>query len=269
MSDLPTPQTPEGQAALAAVLAEPARALVAMDYDGTVAPIVDRPEAAVGHPRAAGALRALAAVVGRVAIVTGRPAADAVRLGGLADVSGLVVLGHYGLERWSGGHVDAPHPHPGVAAARHALTALVAEGPDGLFLEEKGLSVALHSRRTADPAAALAAAGPRVEQVAAETGLIVTPGRHVLELRPADTDKGAALRALAAETPTSVVVFIGDDVGDLAAVAALREMDLPALVVCSDSVESPPELRERSDLVVAGPPGVVSFLESLAKEIVS
>ena len=269
MSRLPTPHTRAGRAALAAILAAPRRALFALDYDGTLAPIVDRPEDAVAHPRATAALRALAPMVGQVAIITGRPAADAVRLGELADVPGLLVLGHYGLERWDAGRVDTPQTHPGVAAARSGIIALAANGPPGLVVEDKGHSVALHSRRAADPASALAAVRTRVDQLAGETGLIVAPGRFVLELRPPDTDKGAALRALVAEMSPQSAVFIGDDLGDLAAVAALREMDVAGLVVCSDSVEAPPELRAQADLVVAGPAGVVTFLESLAKEIVS
>ncbi|HEY9375602.1 MAG TPA: trehalose-phosphatase, partial [Jiangellaceae bacterium] len=152
---------------------------------------------------------------------------------------------------------------------RSGITALAANGPPGLVVEDKGHSVALHSRRAADPASALAAVRTRVDQLAVETGLIVAPGRFVLELRPPDTDKGAALRALVAEMSPQSAVFIGDDLGDLAAVAALREMDVAGLVVCSDSVEAPPELRAQADLVVAGPAGVVTFLESLAKEIVS
>jgi trehalose 6-phosphate phosphatase len=269
VSSLPTPQTAGGRAALAALLDEPARALLAIDYDGTLAPIVDQPERAVAHPRAASALGALAELVGRVAIVTGRAAADAVRLGALSGIPGLVVLGHYGLERWSDGRVSTPSTHPGVPAARRGAAALVADGPAGLFLEDKGHSVAVHSRRAADPAGALAVIRPRVEQLARDSGLVVTPGRYVLELRPADTDKGTALGALVAESDPTVVVFIGDDVGDLAAVTALRAWDIKGLVVCSDSEESPPQFREQADLVVTGPRGVVEFLESLAKEIVS
>jgi trehalose 6-phosphate phosphatase len=269
VSVLPNPRTAAGRAALTAVIADPGRALVALDYDGTVAPIVDRPEDAVAHPGAAAALRAVAGAGTRVAIVSGRPAEEAVRLGGLAAVPGLVVLGHYGLDRWSEGRVDAPHPHPGVAAARRAVAAMVAEGPAGLALEDKGHSVALHSRRAADPAGALAALRLRVDQLARQTGLVVTPGRYVLELRPADTDKGTALRGLVAELAVTSVVFIGDDLGDIPAVRAVREMDVAGLVVCSDSVESPPELREQADLVVPGPAGVVAFLESLARLIVS
>ncbi len=91
----------------------------------------------------------------------------------------------------------------------------------------------------------------------------------VLELRPAGADKGGALRTLVAETAPSVVVFIGDDLGDLAAFDAVDEMradGLPGLLVCSGSSEET-ALAERADLVVDGPPGVVALLEALADEL--
>jgi trehalose 6-phosphate phosphatase len=92
----------------------------------------------------------------------------------------------------------------------------------------------------------------------------VAPGRYVLELRPPGTDKGVALRALVAEAGARSVVFLGDDLGDLPAVAALRELDVAGLVVCSDSDETPDVLRLEADLVVDGPPGVIAFLDALA-----
>lgn len=264
MNRLPLPDTPAGRSALGAFLSDPAHALVALDFDGTLSPIVERPEEAYAHPGAAGALVALAASVGRVAILTGRPAAEAVRLGGLHDVAGLVVLGHYGLERWAGGELTTPDPNPGVAAARAAAARLVADAPEGVALEDKGHSVAVHTRRAADPAAALAAVRPSVERIARRVGLEVAPGRYVLELRPPGVDKGAALRSLVVETGARSVVFAGDDVGDLPAVAVLRRLDVAGLVVCSDSPESPDLLRRAADLVVDGPAGVVEFLGELA-----
>jgi len=94
--DGPTPDgpTPDGRAGLDALLADPRHALVAADYDGTLAPIVARPQDARPQPGALPALSALAGEVGTVAVITGRPAADAVALGGLDTVPGLVVLGH-------------------------------------------------------------------------------------------------------------------------------------------------------------------------------
>ncbi|MBD0292369.1 MAG: trehalose-phosphatase [Jiangellaceae bacterium] len=267
MSGLPVPRTSSGRRALDAVLAAPARTLVALDYDGTLAPIVERPEDAVAAPGAADALRALAPLVGLVAVITGRPAADAVRLGGFADVPSLVVLGHYGLERWSGGEITTPTTHSAVPHARVAAAMIVAGAPSGVWLEDKGHSVAIHTRGAAEPAAALETVRRPVEQLAKTTGLLVTPGKFVLELRPPGTDKGGTLRAVVAETGPAAVVFAGDDLGDLAAVGALRELPVPGLVICSDSAETPAALRDDADLVVAGAAGVVEWLMSLAAKI--
>src|SRR5699024_12244866 len=84
--------------ALAPAIAAPGDTLVAVDFDGTLAPIVSRPAEARALPGTADVLTAVAHRVAQVAIITGRPAADAVALGELAAVPGLVILGHYGLE---------------------------------------------------------------------------------------------------------------------------------------------------------------------------
>src|SRR5512147_1499375 len=100
---LPTPSTPPGRDGLAALLAKPRAAVVGLDFDGTLAPIVADPEQARAHPEAVSALAALAPKVASVAVITGRPAGVAVRHAGFAGVPGLehlTVLGHYGAERW-------------------------------------------------------------------------------------------------------------------------------------------------------------------------
>ena len=102
---LPRAATAEGQAGLDALVADPAHALIASDFDGTLSPIVSDPAAAYAHPGAIAALRRLAGAVGTLAVITGRPVAQAVELGDLASVPGLIVLGHYGWERWEGGRV--------------------------------------------------------------------------------------------------------------------------------------------------------------------
>jgi hypothetical protein len=97
------PRTAQGQAGLEALIADPRHALVAFDYDGTLADIVADPADARPHPDVVAGLVALSARVGLVAIVTGRPAAQAVELGRFESAQGLerlVVLGHYGVERW-------------------------------------------------------------------------------------------------------------------------------------------------------------------------
>lgn len=255
------PRTEAGRTGLAALRADPSRALVALDYDGTLAPIVADPSRAVPVAGAVGALVRLAARVGRVAVVTGRPAAVAVRLGGLGVVPGLVVMGQYGVERWAGGAVRSPEPVPGIAAVRPELAALAVAA--GAVVEDKGLSLVVHTR-TAPPGALAALTAP-VVALAGRVGLDVHPGRQVLELRAPGFDKRVALLAVASPLP-SAVVFAGDDVGDAAAFDAvdeLRSSGVPGLTVFSDSAEGPASLRERADLVVDGPAGIVRVLVEL------
>ena len=268
-TSLPRPLTSDGQAGLDAIAASPAHALIATDYDGTLAPIVDDPAAAVPAPGAAAALTRLATRVGTVAVITGRAAAEAVSLGGLAQVPGLIVLGHYGAQRWQAGELTAPPAPPGVQAVRAALPGLLAElgAPEGTAVEDKGTALAVHTRRTADPAAALALLREPLRRLAGHAGLTVEPGRLVLELRPPGMDKGAALRALAAERAARAVLFCGDDLGDLAAFAAVRQLraeGIPGCAVASQSPESP-RVAEAADLVVDGPPGIVRLLAALAE----
>lgn len=238
-------------------------AVVALDYDGTLAPIVARPSDAVVAPGAVEVLAALAARVRTLALVTGRPADVVVALGGLTDVPGLVVLGQYGAQRWSGGQVAAPDELPGVARARTALPALLA--PEGADLEDKGLAVVVHTRRAPDPAGALERLAGPVGEVAAASGLEVHAGRFVLELRPPGYDKRRALLSLCEPLPTAVL-FAGDDLGDLPAYDAVDELrgrGVPGVLVCSGSAEGPAALRERADVVVDGPAGVVELLRTL------
>ncbi|HEX5996704.1 MAG TPA: trehalose-phosphatase [Jiangellales bacterium] len=264
MGELPTPETARARSALVSAIAEPARTLVAMDFDGTLAPIVSRPENAVAHADAADAMARLAAAGFRIAVITGRPVADVLRLGDrFAEVPGLVIYGHYGLERWVDGQLAAPEMHPGVVPAKAAVEAL-ASAYEGVDVEDKVHSVALHTRNAPDPAAAFADLRPRAGQIGAENDLEVVPGRFVLELRPPGMDKGRALRRLIAESDVRAVVFAGDDLGDLPAVRALRELDVAGVVVCSDSAETPDELRQAADIVVDGPAGVIELLRSMA-----
>jgi trehalose 6-phosphate phosphatase len=265
------PRTAEGRAGLAALLAGPQRALVGLDFDGTLSPIVADPRDARAQPGAAAALRMLAPRVGTLAIITGRPAATAVEYGGLADVPGLIVLGHYGFDRWSDGQVAARPTPSGVAAAREQLPGiLVAAGaPPGTWTEDKGHAVAVHTRRTADPDAALRLLRSPLEQLAEAEGLLAQPGRMVIELRPRGMDKGAALKALISERASRVVLFCGDDLGDLPAFRTLGELrgqGIPGVAVCSGSAEVT-ELAAAADLVVDGPAGVVDLLGWLARRL--
>ncbi|WP_406177707.1 trehalose-phosphatase [Streptomyces canus] len=270
---LPSPATPAGRDGLRALLAEPQRAVIGLDFDGTLAPIVADPERARAHPEAVAVLAALAPKVASVAVITGRPAETAVRYGGFAGVPGLehlTVLGHYGAERWDAvtGEVTAPEPHPGVAAVRAELPELLDK--TGAWIEEKGgRAVAVHTRRAPDPQAVFDALRAPLTELAGRHGLIVEPGRLVLELRPPGMDKGVALLTHVRELSATSVLYAGDDLGDLPAFSAvddLRTIGTPGLLVCSGSDEVT-ELRKRADLVVDGPGGVVSLLRALAERL--
>ncbi|MFH8339865.1 trehalose-phosphatase [Streptomyces sp. AM6-12] len=276
MDPLPTPATPAGRDGLAALLTNPGTAVIGLDFDGTLAPIVADPEQARAHPAAVAALTALAPKVAHIAVITGRPAGVAVRYGGFAGVPGLdhlTVLGHYGAERWDAatGTVSAPAPHPGVAAVRAELPGLLDRvgAWRGTWIEEKGRAVAVHTRRAQDPQAAYEALRAPLTDLATRHGLIVEPGRMVLELRPPGMDKGVALGEYLRETGAGCVLYAGDDLGDLPAYAAvdkLRAEGTPGLLVCSGSTEVA-ELAERADLVVDGPEGVVRLLTALAAQL--
>jgi len=265
---LPVPRTAAGRAGLAAMLRAPGRGLIALDFDGTLSPIVPDPAAARAYPGAVAALCRLAPLTGTLAIITGRPALAAVEYGGLGQVPGLIVLGHYGRERWQAGTLAAPPASPGVAAARRELPGVLAAAGalEGTRTEDKEDALAVHTRNAARPGEALDLLRGPLAGLAERTGLMVQPGRFVIELRPLGADKGSALENLAAERRPGAVLFCGDDLGDrpaFGAVRSLRAGGIPGLAVCSGSAEVA-GLADQADLIVDGPGGVVALLGSLA-----
>lgn len=270
---LPEPTTEAGRAGLAAILAEPTRAVVAVDFDGTLAPIVTLPEDARPAAGALDALRALTARVAAVAVVTGRPAGEVVAIGGLDAVPGVRVLGHYGLEEWYDGTLDSPDPLPAIDEARMRLRPMLAQAPPGVHVEDKRHSLAVHTRPAADAAGALGRLRPALERLAEELGLEAVPGRMVLELRPAGVDKGVAVRRLLEEATAGAVLYVGDDLGDLAAFGAVEAARAGGVIgVTVASVDpglddAPAELAARADLVIPGPSAVVELLAALAAAI--
>ncbi len=266
---LPQPRTDEGRAGLAALLAAPGDALVALDFDGTLSPIVPDPDSSRLVDGGAEALRAVAARVGRLAVVTGRPAKRAVELGEFASVPGIIVEGQYGAEQWQDGVLAAPEPAPGLATMRAALPDVLDGADPGVWIEDKTLGLVVHTRRTRDPEGELERVAPRVVALAEEHGLEASAGRAVVEVRSPGVDKGGAIRRLVADHRPAAVLYAGDDLGDLPAydaVEALRAEGTPGLTVCSSSDEVT-ELAARADLVVDGPAGVVGLLTALADAI--
>jgi trehalose 6-phosphate phosphatase len=271
-------RTPQGQERYDALAAAAAEVLVGLDFDGTLSPIVDDPDRAVIHPDGPRVLTALASRVRAVVVVTGRPARQVVDLGdldrvadGLPDGARLVVMGQYGNERWdaSSREFTSPEPPAGLQAFRDELPRLLkAERAEGAHIEEKGLAVAVHTRRLPDAAAAFARLEEALADAAERHGLSLEPGRMVLEVRAPGMHKGLALETAVAEHDAGGVLFAGDDLGDLEAfevVRALRDGGLPALLVCSGSEEQE-ALAELADVVVDGPGGVLDLLDAFAAQ---
>lgn len=272
----PEPATPEGRAGLEAILADPAHALAALDYDGTLSHIAQRPEDATPANGALDAIGLLAESFGAVVLISGRPCGQLLELTGLhSNPAGprLTVLAQYGLQRWDGhsGQITSPPPLPGVEGARRELAHLLAESstPAGVSVEDKGQALVVHTRLTKDPDGVLAALSQRLTDIAERAGLEPHPARNALELRPPGFEKGGALRGFAKERGAEAVMFIGDDLGDLPAFAALHDLraeGIPCVGVVSDSPEVT-GLREQADLVLPGPDGVVAFLHALAERL--
>ncbi|MET7637315.1 trehalose-phosphatase [Streptomyces sp. NPDC005438] len=271
----PAPTTAEGRQGLDALLSDPRHALIALDFDGTLAPIVDDPDQARAHPRAVDALIRLAPRIGTLALITGRPAQTAAQNARLTDhpeLSGVTVLGAYGAERWHHGHLTLPPPHPGVEALRHELPALLrrSDTDPGVHIEDKGHALAVHTRRAQHPTAAFTALEGPLHQLARAHQLRLEPGRLVLELRPPGADKGQALTDLVTSTGARAVVYGGDDLGDLPAYDALLGLRAAGTVRGTLVSAGNPEvtaLNDRADLVVDGPEGVAELLERIAETL--
>jgi trehalose 6-phosphate phosphatase len=255
---------------LAPLRADPASAAVLTDVDGTLAPIVDRPEQAVVPEEARAALAALSERFGLVGCVSGRRAEEARRL---VDVEQIAYAGNHGLELLLPGE-EKPQLDPSLrdrerAAAEFIATRTEAIAAAGLRVEDKGPIQALHWRGAEDERTAEA----RAHELAAEAGragLEPRWGRKVLELRPkGGGGKDAAVAALLATDGIAAAVYAGDDRTDLDAFRRLRELcergELEtAICVGVASAEAPPELAQESDWTVDGPSGWLAALVSLA-----
>jgi trehalose 6-phosphate phosphatase len=258
-----------------AVMQRPHDTMIGMDFDGTLAPIIDNPDEAFAHPAAVEALARLGPLVGVIAVITGRPARTAVQLGGFQGVDGLssmVVLGQYGVERWDAATDEfsiPPEPESITAVSKELPVILEDLGLTDVRVEHKGRAIGVHTRELGDSVAAFDRLEEPLGELAARHGLLIEPGKNVLEIRAPGFDKGDALRDLVAETGVRQVIFAGDDLGDLPAFRAveqLRTEGVPGLLVCSASHEED-ALSEISDLIVCGPEGVAEWLTRLAESL--
>jgi trehalose 6-phosphate phosphatase len=183
-----------------------------IDFDGTLVPIAERPDDVTADPDLIALLGQLhARLDDRLTLVSGRSIAqlDAM-IGPIA--AKLSLVGSHGLEIRRHGRLTTPPRAPGLDDATAEIRAFAADHP-GLIVEEKSLGVALHYRTAPDLAAAVDEAAAAIGAV---HGLVVQPGKMMVELRGSGCDKGSAVAVLMARPSRKDCrpIMIGDDLTD-------------------------------------------------------
>jgi trehalose 6-phosphate phosphatase len=184
----------------------------------------------------------------------------------------MIILGQYGVERWSAAddeYLLPPDPPQISGVATELPKVLDSLGLTEARIEHKGRAVAVHARSLPDPKGALAKLADPLADLAARYGLMLSPGKNVWEIRDPAMDKGAALRGIVEKTNARQVIFAGDDLGDLPAFQVVRELatqGVAGLLVCSASTEED-ALTELSDVIVEGPSGLATWLNELAERL--
>lgn len=236
---------------------DPMRTAIFLDFDGTLSEIALKPEMARPAPDAVRMLGDLSRVYGVVALVSGRRAEE---LRELVPVPSVEIFGLYGLAPAMGAG--------GVRSIVAEVEDIVARHP-GARLEDKGPSVAVHFRETADPAATEADLESELTGIADRAGLTTLPGKMVLELAPRTVPgKGSVVRREALRHRVAACLYAGDDVADLGAFRALEELrgeGIRTVKVAVSSEETPRRLIELADVVVQRPAGLLELLRLLLK----
>jgi trehalose 6-phosphate phosphatase len=252
---------------LAALRAALPSALVALDFDGTLAPISPLPRDARPLGGVDQLLRDVRATGATLAVVTGRTVASLLQVSHFGAIPGIVIYGTHGAERWHAGHLRAPAPPAGLGELRVSLPGLLASvGPD-LWLEDKGLSLVIHARLTPDPGRILEVLRTPVGEAVAAAGLGVRPGKEVLEICVPGLDKGAAIRELLGDDPAAAC-YAGDDLGDLPAIGAVNawaeRTGRPALTVAVSASGAGP-VAGQAGLTVPDPQALLALLRQVLR----
>jgi trehalose-phosphatase len=249
-------------AELAAELAPADRWLLVLDFDGTLSPIVEHPDAAAPADGAVDAVRALTGLT-EVAIVSGRPVADL--RGRLGDLRVTLAGGHGAEVVTADGTITALVDDPEAVRAtldraERDLSALV-DADEGWQVERKDASLAVHHRRVA-PATRDRLLADVIRTLEGFTddgdGFQLLSGKAVLELRPAGVDKGRAVAWIAEHADARPPLVIGDDVTDEDAFAEADRREGAGVLVADQPRGTVARWR------LQDPEAVVGFLRALA-----
>jgi trehalose 6-phosphate phosphatase len=236
-------------------------ALIALDFDGTLAPLVENPAESKPAPGAVRTLSRLSEAGAQIAIVTGRDAVTARDLGGLDHIDNLVISGLHGAETYQDHELTTRAEPAGIQQLREQLPAVLATIDEAIWLEDKRLSIVVHTRRCSEPAKTLALCKPAIAALVADAGLELHPGHLVVEIRMPGISKADAITELI--TPdTTAALYAGDDHGDVPAMNAVTEWGKrtgrPAVTIAVGSLQQLP-----AQLRVPDPGALVSLLASL------
>jgi trehalose-phosphatase len=239
------------------------------DIDGTLSPIVDRPEDARVTPRCRDVLLRLIDKSVRVALITGREL-DVAR--SMAGLEGASYAASHGLDFWIDGSIEKRVAVGGYAAL---VDRVVKEAGGlaelGVTIERKGAGIAFHYRRAADEAAALAGIERAIESAEAASQFQRIEGRKVVELRPdVEASKGTAARRLAHRLGVRSVICLGDDRTDVdmfQSVAALAGEGIETRSAAVMSPEIHPDVLAAADYSLDGVSGVEWLLAELADAV--
>lgn len=270
MTVVPTPLHEYAARCAEALRVRPAGLLT--DIDGTISPIAPTPDSAVVSEDARRALTRLCERLDLVGAITGRAAENAEQM---VRVPGMTFIGNHGMERRHLGQTTyAVDPETTAAAISDALVgirelALAAGLEDGILYEDKGVTGSVHYRLAPDPDLALSTLLPISLAQTERTGLKVTQGRMVIELRPrVAINKGTSVTNLIESYGLNSVVFLGDDLTDVDGFVAVRSARtggrVTGLNVAVGSPETNPVVVESADLVVAGVDECARLLEYIA-----
>ncbi|MGD8195537.1 trehalose-phosphatase [Herbiconiux sp. P18] len=231
--------------------------LVAVDFDGTLAPIVDRPADARALPAARSAVLALLDLPRtKMAYVSGRAMASLEAVSDLPETA--LLAGSHGVEVRTEGHTSLDLT-PEESALRErlgaALTA-VADPLEGVWIEEKPAGFGVHTRLASATDTASAEAAALAATEADVDALTVRHGQDILEFSVRGTTKGDAVARLREQTGATAVLFAGDDVTDEDGFGALGDGDLGIKVGSGDTAA-----RHR----VAGPEEMAAALAVLVE----
>ena len=242
-----------------------------LDVDGTLSPIASAPDEAVVSSGVREAIRALAPRLTVVAL-TGRDVASA---RGMLGVDTITYAGNHGMEWWEDGASTLdpeaerylPRMHRVAEAAGTRFGAI-----PGVAVEDKGPTVSLHFRNAADPDALREAMLEFARGTPEASGLVVTEGKMMVELRaPAGVDKGTALRRVVEARGLRSAMALGDDMTDIDAFNAIRALrqrdDFAGLAVAVSAAGTRPEVAAAADHTLEGPAEVEELLTWLAAEV--